>query len=148
MLPVFAPAARLQPLFVDDAALAAVHAAADPAAHGGQLYEIAGPEVLTMLDLNQRIAAAQARHRLFAPLPDALSGAIARLTGWLPGAPLTPSQWKLLQPGNTAPLGPVPRPLDAPLSRAWPLWRGGQQDGVIFACKCAFLALKTCIFAM
>lgn len=101
-LPVFAPAAPLQPLFVDDAALAAVHALIDPAAHGGRIYEIAGPEVLTMLELNQRIAAAQGRHRLFVPLPDAVSGAIASLTGWLPGAPLSTSQWKLLQPGNFA----------------------------------------------
>jgi NADH dehydrogenase len=124
-LPVFAPAARLQPLFVDDAALAAVQALTDVAAHGGKLYEIAGPEVLTMLDLNQRIAAAQGRHRLFMPLPDALSGAIAGLTGWLPGASLTTAQWKLLQPGNFASgkfpglhdLGISPRPLGLFLDR-------------------------------
>jgi len=128
-LPVFAPNAKLQPLFVDDAALAAVHALApalvDSGAHGGKLYEIAGPEVLTMLELNQRIAAAQCRKRLFVPLPDALSGAIAALTGWLPGAPLTTSQWKLLQPGNLPSgkfpglheLGVSPRPLSLFLDR-------------------------------
>ena len=76
-LPVFAPQARLQPLFVDDAACAAVEALTDPAAHGGKLYEIAGPEVLTMLELNEAIAAAQSRKRLFVPLPDVVSGAIA-----------------------------------------------------------------------
>jgi uncharacterized protein YbjT (DUF2867 family) len=133
VLPVFAPTAKLQPLFVDDAALAVVHALApalapvlaDAGAHGGKLYEIAGPEVVTMLELNQRIAAAQCRRRLFAPLPDALSGAIAVLTGWLPGAPLTTAQWKLLQPGNVASgkfpglheLGISPRPLSLFLDR-------------------------------
>jgi len=124
-LPVFAPTAKLQPLFVDDAALAAVHALADVGAHGDKLYEIAGPEVITMLDLNQRIAAAQNRRRLFVPLPDAVSGAIAGLTGWLPGAPLTTAQWKLLQPGNLASgkfpglheLGVSPRPLSLFLDR-------------------------------
>jgi uncharacterized protein YbjT (DUF2867 family) len=124
-LPVFAPAAKLQPLFVDDAAEAAVQAMADPVAHGGKIYEIAGPETLTMLELNERIAAAQGRRRLFAPLPDALSGAIAALTGWLPGAPLTTAQWKLLQPGNVASgkfpglteLGVTPRPLELFLDR-------------------------------
>jgi NADH dehydrogenase len=124
-LPVFAPNAKLQPLFVDDAALAATYALADVGAHGGKLYEIAGPEILTMLELNQRIAAAQCRKRWFAPLPDALSGAIAALTGWLPGAPLTTSQWKLLQPGNVASdkfpglreLGVSPRPLALFLDR-------------------------------
>ena len=124
-LPVFAPNAPLQPLFVDDAALAAVHALTDPAAHGGKIYEIAGPEKLTMLQLNQQIAAAQGRRRLFVPLPDAVSGAIASLTGWAPGAPLTTSQWKLLQPGNFASgqfpglkeLGLSPRPLSLFLDR-------------------------------
>ncbi len=124
-LPVFAPAARLQPLFVDDAALAAVHALVDVAAHGGRIYEIAGAEVLTMLALNQRIAAAQGRRRLFMPLPDAVSGAIASTTGWVPGAPLTTSKWKLLQPGNVASgklpglaeLGISPRPLGLFLDR-------------------------------
>ncbi len=124
-LPVFAPTAKLQPLFVDDAALAAVHALTNPAAYGGRIYEIAGPELLTMLELNQRIAAAQARRRLFVPLPDVVSGGIASLTGWAPGAPLTTSQWKLLQPGNFASgqfpgvkdLGLTPRPLSLFLDR-------------------------------
>ncbi len=124
-LPVFAPAARLQPLFVDDAALAAVQALADVAKHGGKIYEIAGPEVLTMLALNERIAAAQGRKRLFVQLPDALSAVIAKTTGWLPGAPLTTSQWKLLQAGNVASgkfpglaeLGVSPRPLGLFLDR-------------------------------
>ena len=124
-LPVFAPNAKLQPLFVDDAAQAVAHALADPAAHGGKLYEIAGPEVLTMLELNEAIAAAEGRKRLFVPLPDAVSGAIAAFTGWLPGAPMTTSQWKLLQPGNVASgqfpglkeLGVSPRPLRLFLDR-------------------------------
>ena len=125
VLPVFAPGARLQPLFVDDAAEAIANAAADPGAHGGRTYEIAGPEVLTMLELNQRIAAAEGRSRLLVPLPDALSGAIAAFTGWLPGAPITRAQWKLLQPGNVASgllpgcgdLGVAPRPLALFLDR-------------------------------
>ncbi|MDP9056037.1 MAG: complex I NDUFA9 subunit family protein [Pseudomonadota bacterium] len=124
-LPVFAPTAKLQPLFVDDAALAAVHAVADVGAHGGKLYEIAGPEIVTMFELNQRIAEAQNRRRLFMPLPDAFSAAIATLTGWLPWAPLTTAQWKLLQPGNLASgqfpglaeLGISPRPLSLFLDR-------------------------------
>ena len=44
VLPVFAPNAELQPLFVDDAAAAVVAALADRQAHGGKTYEIAGPE--------------------------------------------------------------------------------------------------------
>ncbi len=125
VLPVFGPHAGLQPLFVDDAAQAAANALADPARHGGKTYEIAGPEAITMLDINQRIAAAQGRKRLFGPLPDFVSGGFAFATGWLPGAPLSPDQGLLLKEGNTASgklpglkeLGISPRPLGLFLDR-------------------------------
>ena len=124
VLPVFAPEARLQPLNVDDAAEAAANALADPARHGGKTYEIAGPEAIGMLELNRRIAAAQHRERRFIALPDAVSGAFARLTGWLPGAPLSADQWALLKPGNVLAgvngmkaLGVAPRPLGLFLDR-------------------------------
>lgn len=100
VMPVFAPAAKLQPLFVDDLAAAIANALADPAAHGGTTFELGGPEQIAMLDLNQRIARAAERKVLFAPLPDGLSGVIAGLTGWLPAAPLSRQQWQLLKAGN------------------------------------------------
>ena len=72
-----------------------------------------------------RIADAQGRKVLFAPLPDALAGLIATLTGWLPGAPLTRQQWLLLKAGNVvsgtlpgiAALGVTARPLGLFLDR-------------------------------
>ncbi len=99
-LPVFAPNAKLQPLFVDDAAEAVAAALADPARHGGKRYDIAGPEQISMLDLHQRTAKAQGRQRLFIELPDFVSSAFATATGWLPGAPLSRDQWALLKDGN------------------------------------------------
>lgn len=125
VMPVFGPQAKLQPVFVDDAAQAAAEAIANSDKHGGKLFELGGPEVLTMLELNQRIAAAQCRKRLFVELPDAASGAIATLTGWLPGAPITSDQWQLLRAGSVASgkrpgfkaLGIAPRPLDLFLDR-------------------------------
>lgn len=102
VMPVFGPDAKLQPVFVDDAAEAVTASLADHAAHGGKIYEIAGPDVFTMLDFNRKIAKAVGRQRLFAELPDAVSGAIAGLTGWLPGAPITSDQWQLLKAGNVA----------------------------------------------
>ncbi len=101
-LPVFGPQARLQPVFVDDAARAVAAALGDPLRHGGKTFEIAGPEVITMLALHQRLAAAQGRQRLFVELPDFVSSAFATLTGWLPGAPLSRDQWALLSAGNVA----------------------------------------------
>lgn len=100
VMPVFGPDARLQPLWVDDAARAVVTALADPGRHGGKIYEIAGPEVLTMARINRQIAEAQGRHRHFIELPDAVSSAFATLTGWLPGAPLSRDKWRLLNAGN------------------------------------------------
>ena len=124
VLPVFGPETRMQPVFVDDAALAVVAALRDPGQHGGKTYTLCGPEVLTMLALNQRIARAQARRTRFVALPDVVSGAIAAL-GWLPGAPITKDQWALLKAGNVAPdnapglavLGVPARPLGLFLER-------------------------------
>ena len=120
-LPVFAPQSRLQLLFVDDAADAVAAALADPAAHGGKTYEIAGPEAIGMMDLHERIAAAQGRKRHFVAMPDALSGLFATL----PGTPMNADQWILLKQGNTASgklpgldkLGIQPRPLGLFLDR-------------------------------
>jgi len=125
VLPVFAPKAKFQPLFIDDLAAAIANALENPAAHAGKTYELGGPEAISVADLNQRIAAAQGRKVLFAPLPDALAGLIATLTGWLPGAPLTRQQWLLLKAGNVASgtlpgiaaLGVTARPLGLFLDR-------------------------------
>ena len=121
VLPVFAPHAPLQPLLVDDAAEAIAVALADPRAHGGKTFEIAGPETTTMLDLHRRIAAAQNRKRSFIEVPDAASAVFAML----PGTPLNSDQWELLRRGNTASgalpglkqLGVTPRPLGLFLDR-------------------------------
>lgn len=121
VLPVFAPQAKLQMLFVGDAAGAVVAALADPARHGGKTYEIAGDEAVSMLELHQRIAAAQGRKRAFIEMPDTVSGIFAAL----PGTPMGRDQWILLKQGNApsgkfpgiAKLGISPRPLDLFLDR-------------------------------
>ena len=100
--PVFAPEAKLQPLFVDDAAeaIAAVIVAtlAGSAVHAGRTYEIAGPEVVTMLALVRAIAAAAGRKPLLVPLPDAVGAVLAAM----PGVPISSAQFKLLVAGNVA----------------------------------------------
>ena len=121
VLPVFGPDARIQPLWVDDAARAIGNALADPAVHGGKVYELAGPEVITMEALNRRIAAAQGRRRTFLPMPDALSALFANL----PGTPMNADQWLLLKRGSVATgalpgiaeLGVTPSPLSLFLER-------------------------------
>ena len=120
-VPVFGAQAQLQPLFVDDAALAIAEALADPERYGGQTFDLAGPEVLTMAELNRRIARAQGRERALIPVPDALCALFAAL----PGTPMSSDQWMMLKQGNVAggeaagisSFGIVPRPLGLFLER-------------------------------
>ncbi|HTM96546.1 MAG TPA: SDR family NAD(P)-dependent oxidoreductase [Croceibacterium sp.] len=120
-LPVFGAEAKLQPLHVDDAAEALANALADPARHGGQTYEIVGPEALTMMELHRRIAAAQYRQRALFAVPDLAAAIFAAL----PGTPMTREQWALLKASKVADgalpgikdLGVVPKPLALFLDR-------------------------------
>ncbi|MGY6551066.1 MAG: complex I NDUFA9 subunit family protein [Erythrobacter sp.] len=96
VLPVFAPDTKLQLVYVDDVAEAVAVALEDPQSHGGHIYELGGPEQLTMMEINQRIAAAQGRKRRFIAMPDGLSAVFAAM----PGTPMSRDQWALLKPGN------------------------------------------------
>lgn len=103
VIPVIAPGAKFQPVYVGDAADAVVAALGDGAA--GKTFELGGPQVLTMLELQQWIAEATGRKRLFVELPDAVSGALATGLGWAPGAPITKDQWLMLQRDNVVASG-------------------------------------------
>jgi len=115
VLPVFGPSAELQLVYADDVAEAVAVALEDPAAHGGHIYELGGPEKLTMMDINQRIAEAQGRNRSFIAMPDGMSALFASL----PLTPMSKDQWTLLKPGSTVSgdhrtfeeLGITPKPL-------------------------------------
>ncbi|GAB4484884.1 MAG: complex I NDUFA9 subunit family protein [Erythrobacter tepidarius] len=96
VLPVFGAQAKLQPVYADDVAEAVAVALEHPEAHGGQTYELGGPEQLTMMELHRRIAAAQGRKRIFLAVPDGLSATFATL----PGTPMSRDQWTLLKAGN------------------------------------------------
>lgn len=116
VLPVFGPDAKLQPAYVVDVAEAAARALANPAKFGGKIFELAGPEVMTMLELQQRMAAGQRRKPIFLSMPDSISALFAAL----PGTPMNLDQWGLLKAGNVASrgasgfkaLGIAPKPLD------------------------------------
>lgn len=99
--PVIAPRTRFQPVYVRDLAQAIAAAALDPQAHGGKTYEIAGPEVMTMRQLTESIAAVSGQSPALFDLPDFAANALSYL-GFLPGAPLTRDQWLLLQRDNVA----------------------------------------------
>jgi uncharacterized protein YbjT (DUF2867 family) len=121
VLPVVRPDVRFQPVYVVDVARAAAAAILDSGAHGGRTYDLGGPEVLSMAALNRWIADATGRNPLILPVPDMAGAALARLTGWLPGAPITQDQWLMLQKDNIvgegaaglAALGIEPTPMAA-----------------------------------
>ncbi|WP_226632791.1 SDR family NAD(P)-dependent oxidoreductase [Novosphingobium profundi] len=121
VLPIFAPEAKLQPVFVDDVAAAIANAAGNPFAFGGKTFELAGPEVVTMRGLNARIARAENREPGFIELSDGLGGLIAAL----PFTPISSDQYKLLKAGSVASgaapgledLGVTPRPMGLFLER-------------------------------
>ena len=102
VLPVIRGAAKLQPVWVGDLGRAIAAAALDPDTHAGKTYELGGPEVIEMGTLNEWICKATGYDRSIVRIPDAVGGAMARLTGWLPGAPITWDQWLMLQRDNVA----------------------------------------------
>lgn len=117
VVPVIGAGTKFQPVFVGDAAKAI---AAALVGKGGQTLELGGPEVLTMLELNRWIAKAIGRDPVFAPVPDFAAGLLAKTTGWLPGAPITMDQFRMLGSDNVvtgkdglAALGVTPTSLDA-----------------------------------
>lgn len=100
VVPIIGGKAKFQPVYVDDVAEAVAMSLIDPARFGGQTFELGGPETISMADLNQRIAKEIGADRSFIAMPDLLSGLMAGLTGWLPGAPITSDQWAMLQTDN------------------------------------------------
>jgi NADH dehydrogenase len=117
VVPVIGGETKFQPVFVGDVAKAVVAALQRP---GGETLELGGPEVLSMMQLNQWIARATGREKLFLPVPDIAAKALAVGTGWLPGAPITADQFKMLANDNIISganglevLGIVPTPIDA-----------------------------------
>ena len=90
---------RFQPVYVGDVA-EAVAKAVDGELKGGKVYELGGPDVASFrecLDLMQEVIV---RDRGYVSIPFFVASAMARLTGWLPSAPITLDQVKMLQNDN------------------------------------------------
>ena len=124
VLPVMRPAWKLQPVHAADVGKAVALAALDPKTHAGATYELGGPNVMTMAELNRFVCEATGRRRAIAELPDPVGKAIARLTGWLPMAPITWDQWLMMQKDNVA-TGPGFEAFGlhpAPLAAVAPTW--------------------------
>jgi uncharacterized protein YbjT (DUF2867 family) len=92
-------ATRLQPVHVEDVA-AAVHRAIEDPGAAGKIFELAGPEALSLRAIIERILERTARQRLMLPISFPLARFLARVAETLPGAPLTLAQVELLEQDN------------------------------------------------
>lgn len=125
-VPVLRGAVKFQPVWVVDVARAIAAAVMDPAAHAGKTYELGGPQVVTMAELNAWLAQATGRNPTFVPVPDAAGGILATIGGCLPGAPITRDQWLMLQKDNI--VSPGAKGLEAfgispaPMEAVAPAW--------------------------
>lgn len=120
VVPVFSAETRFQPVFVGDVARAVMAALANPDA-AGKTFELGGPQTFSMLEINKWIAKACGREKYYFPISDIIGAGMAKLTGWLPGAPMTWDQWLMLQSDNVVSEGAAgldaldvePTPLEA-----------------------------------
>ena len=121
VIPVIGAASKFQPVFVTDVAEAIANAAADPTLHGGKTYELGGPQVMTMKEINGWIARTIGRDKPLVEVP----GGVASLLALLPGGPITRDQLAMLgrdnvvaagAPGLEA-LGVAPTPMGAVADR-------------------------------
>jgi len=80
VLPLFGGGAtRLQPVFAGDIGLATAHTLSDAAA-AGKIYELGGPDVMTLREIVEHTLRVVERRRLLAPLPFPLARLLARST--------------------------------------------------------------------
>lgn len=100
IVPVIGAKAKFQPVFAGDVAKAVCAALNAHPLYAGQTFELGGPEIISMGDLNRRIAASAGRTREFIEIPNSISKIIAAVTGPLPGAPITSDQFKMLGQDN------------------------------------------------
>ncbi|MFS0737675.1 complex I NDUFA9 subunit family protein [Sphingomonas sp. 1P06PA] len=125
VVPVIRGATRFQPAWAGDVARAIAAAALDPRAHGGQVYELGGPETISMLELNRWIAEEIGRSPAIVEVPDEASRLMAKVGDWLPGAPITSDQLRMLAQDNVvapaaqgfAAFGIAPKPMASIMPR-------------------------------
>lgn len=106
VVPVIAGDTRFQPVYVVDVADAII-AALDRQFEGlaqtasGETYALGGPDIMTMREILRFLAHATGHAKPFVEVPDAAARLIASF-GWLPGAPLTMDQYRMLGRDNVA----------------------------------------------
>lgn len=97
-------ATKFQPVFVGDVADAVANVAKD-ATTKGRVFELGGPAVYSLKEILELISKVTERKRFFIPIPFAILDILAATTGWLPFAPITLDQARLLRADNVVKAG-------------------------------------------
>ena len=126
IVPVIGSGTRFQPVFVGDVARAVVTALDHHSTYAGKILDVGGPEIITMRQLNERIAALIGRDPLFIDVPDFAAWGLATGLGWAPGAPINRDQMRMLAHDNVVSaksdalksMQITPTPLDA-VAQGW-----------------------------
>ncbi len=90
---------KFQPVYVGDVAQAVV-AAIGGRAKPGAIYELGGPHVYSFKELLDKIGEYTMRKRAYVPIPFWAATMQAALVQWLPNAPLTVDQVRMLRSDN------------------------------------------------
>jgi NADH dehydrogenase len=98
---------RLQPIWVDD--VASFYAGSvDSQAAAGRTFELGGPDVVTWNELYERIKRVLGARRATMHIPVGVMRFGATLTDWLPFAPISRDQLKMLVEGGDQVCDPTP----------------------------------------
>ena len=119
-LPAICGGSLFQPVYVRDVADAVIAALQSSEARG-RTYELGGPDVLSFTAILQMISDLTGLNRPVVPLPDIMSGLMAKVGDILPFMPMNSDQLAMLKLGNIcapgmpglAELGIAPTPLAA-----------------------------------
>ena len=112
--PVVDKHARFQPVWVEDVATSVTKALNDPATVH-QEYELGGPEILTLEEIERRTLKAVGANRIFIPTPRWMIKAIVGLMeALLPNPPVTRSLLELLSVSNVTQDNAIAKFVEAP----------------------------------
>ncbi len=81
---------QMQPVFIDDVGRAVAESLENPAANN-QLFELGGPEVMSMAEVVRTALQVSGRKRLLLPSPVFVVKLVASVMQFAPGRPLTPN---------------------------------------------------------
>ena len=99
VVPLFAGKVKFQPIYVADV-VASIMAAIKGQARPGTIYELGGPQILSMRNIHEEIKQMTGLSPLLLPLPLFVAQIIAFITSILPFQPITLDQIKLLRKDN------------------------------------------------